>query len=70
METIELYLFDCCYSSLHLLEKLVEWKQEVDELSEAIHKALHLLEKLVEWKTRSCPTDVGPRRSLFTCWRN
>ena len=37
--------------SLHLLEKLVEWKHSYLHLSGGcVKETLHLLEKLVEWK--------------------
>jgi len=41
-----------CASSLHLLEKLVEWKPCIDtaSFSMLVLPSLHLLEKLVEWK--------------------
>ena len=41
-----------CFHSLHLLEKLVEWKLVSDfaNLLLGLFDSLHLLEKLVEWK--------------------
>ena len=40
----------CNHISLHLLEKLVEWKPGPAMKAAEKAKALHLLEKLVEWK--------------------
>ena len=58
-------------STLHLLEKLVEWKRcSLRQLEFYLYSPLHLLEKLVEWKHFSWYVPALEFSLLFTCWRN